>query len=145
MNILQTKNLILENLKIDYIPLVITSTLFNIVKHNTDIKGYWKQGNKIYIDNIELVTFSAIDDFAFSNAKNILFKSGEKCIAYKNKYNELVIQYPKGNKDILRKRIAWIETRKPTKKYINALLTFHSGLTIYKLKDNTFLIEIYKG
>lgn len=138
--------MLLENLKIDYNPVVIVSTLFNVVQYETKVKGYWKDTEgKIYIDNIELKNYSAINDYAFRIAKQVLFSNGEKCIFYKNKYNEGVIQYPKGNKTILRKRIAWIENRKPSEKYISALLTFHEGLTVYELEDNKYLLEIYKG
>ncbi len=55
-------------------------TIFNVVKHNTDIKGYWKEGNKTFIDNIQLISCNGQD---FIDVKNSLFDSGELAIFYK--------------------------------------------------------------
>ena len=137
--------MLLANLKIDYVPLVLVKTLFNTVQHKTNIKGYWKDSKgKLYIDNIELRQYKAIDNYAFRIAKDFLFAKGEKCIAYKNYYNELIIAYPNNENTILKNRIAWIENKKPSRKYILELLKNTEGLTIYKLKDNKYLIETYK-
>ena len=138
--------LLLVNQKINYTPLNLFSTLFNIVSHETDIRGYWQdKKGKLYIDNIELKTYSIIQNLEFRSAKNNLFRNGEDCIFYKNKFNEGVIEYRTKSKIVLRNRIAIIENSKPSKDYIKALLNNHNGLTIYKIDNGKYLIEIYKA
>ena len=48
--------MLLTNMQIDYKPLVLCNTLFNIVSYTTDIQGFWfDDSGKLYIDNIELI------------------------------------------------------------------------------------------
>lgn len=136
--------MLLENEKINYNPLVLVNRILMPIKHKTDIKGYWLDNNKIYIDNIIVKSFFAIHTSEFYNQIKILFSQGELAIFYKNIHNEGIIIDKQGKKTILKNRIAYIENKKPSKKYIKALLIQHNGLTIYKLKDNKYLIEIYK-
>lgn len=136
--------LLLSNECINYKPLNLFSTLFKTVEYSTDVQGYWKDNNgKLYIDNIELERFSIIEDTPFRYAKSNLFRNGEDCIFYKNKFNEGVIEYPKKSKTILRNRIAIIENSKPSIDYIKELLKNNNGLTVYAIDTGKYLIEIY--
>ena len=136
--------MLLENMKIDYSPLVLCNTLFNIVQHKTDIQGFWKDNKgKLYIDNVQLKRFFVIDTEYFNIAKRELLKK-ELCIFYKDIYNQGIIEYQGGTRDILKNRIEIIENKKPSKNYILALLENNNGLTIYKIDNGQYLIEIYK-
>lgn len=137
--------LLLDNEKVNYEPLVLINNLFNIVEHDTGIQGYWKDNSgKVYIDNIALKSYSIIDKHYFNTAKKLLFQSGEKCIAYKNYFNELIIEYPDGKIDTLKNRITITYTCKPCELDIKLLLKKHDGLTVYKIDNGNYLIEIYK-
>ena len=135
----------LHNMKIDKIPLVLIKTLFCVVQNETDIKGYWKDSEgKLYIDNIEAKQYGAINEEAFQNMKKLLFASGEEAVFYKDASNYAIIEGKYGSKDILKKRIAWIEEEGPSKEYIEVLLQQENGLTIYKLEEAVYLLEVYK-
>lgn len=137
-------NLLLDNYEINYEPLALFYTLFNVVQHNTDIKGYWLDNKgKLYIDNIELITYGSIFLDRLQHDIKRLFNSGENCIAYKNVYNELLLVNPDNSYSILKNRIAWLEDKKPSKSYIKALLLQHNGLTIYRVDNGKYLLEIY--
>ncbi len=137
--------MLLENMKINYNPLVLFNTLFNIVSYDTKIKGYWIDENgKVYIDNIELQNYPIIRNLEFLNAIKVLFSIGEKCVFYKDVYNQGVLRFPNRKWKVLKNRIAWLENKKPSQKYIKALLNQHSGLTIYNMWEEKYLIEIYK-
>ena len=145
--IMKTQTIVkLENLKIDNTPLVLHKQLFCIVANETDIQGFWKDSKgKVYIDNIEVKELFAINEEAFKIAKKLLFAIGEEAVFYKQENNYAVIENKEGKKEVLKNRIAWLETRKPSSKYIEALLSFHNGLTIYKLEEAVYLIETYKA
>jgi len=135
----------LHNMKIDNIPLVLIKSLFCVVKEETDIKGYWKdKEGKLYIDNIVIKEYGAINEGAFQNMKSLLFASGEEAVFYKDASNYAIIEGKQGSKDILKKRIAWIENIAPSKEYIEVLLEQENGLTIYKLEEAVYLLEVYK-
>lgn len=137
--------MLLENMKIDYNPLVLCNILFYPVKYNTDVKGYWIDDNgKVYADNILMREYTLIDIGLFYHAKEKLFKQCEKCVAFKNPYNELVLEYPNCKTEVLKNRIAWVEKAKPSQDYIKELLSHHGGLTVYRIDNSKYLIEIYK-
>ena len=136
--------MLLENEKINYNPLVLCNTLFDIVSYKTNTQGYWIDKDKLYIDNIELKKYFVIDRVFFNIAKKTLFDKGEKCIFYKDINNHAIIEYPNGKYITLKNRIAWIENKKPNQCYIKELLKNNEGLTIYKLSIKKYLIEIYK-
>ena len=136
--------MLLENEKINYNPIVLCNTLFNIVSYKTDIQGYWVDNGKLYIDNIELKSYSVINNIEFLVHIKLLFNKGEKCIFYKDIYNQGVLRFPNGTWQILKNRIAWIKNKKPSQEYIKELLKNNEGLTIYRLAIKKYLIEIYK-
>lgn len=51
---------IFYNEKIDYQPLVLRYKLFIPVKYKTNIKGYWLNNGKIYIDNILILRYTPL-------------------------------------------------------------------------------------
>ena len=120
--------------------------LFVPVNYKTGVVGLWKDaGGKVYRDNIQIDNFLSIRVYEFKHSvKMLLHYAGELCVFYKNYYNEGIIQNRKGEKTIFKNRIALIES-KLSAQYIKELLRQHDGLTIYRLKDNKYLIEIYKG
>lgn len=141
---IETKNKI-ETMKQQNNPLVLIQEVFIVVANETKTKGYWKnKEGKVFIDNIEVKRFFGIDFCYIQNLKNLLFASGEEAIFIKDCNNNAIIETREGNKTILRNRIAWIETRKPSQKYIEALLEQNEGFTIYELEEEIFLVEVYK-
>jgi len=136
---------LLCNQEVNYTPCVLCSTLFKVVDHKTDIVGFWldEQGN-VHEDNIEARQYFAIDTWNLNMSIKNMFYSGEKAVFYKNVYNEGVIAYPDKTCDILKNRIAILEYGYPDEKYIGYLLEMHGGLTIYKIDNGQYLIEIYK-
>lgn len=136
---------LLCNEKVNYNPLVLSYALFYPVKHKTDIVGYWKdKDGKLYQDNIELRRYSPIFKDAMNYHKKELFAKGEICIAYKNVYNELIIEYPNNDETFtLKHRTAIIEDNFPSDDYISLLLDNAEGLTIYSVDNGQYLIEIY--
>lgn len=135
-------NLILENAKIDYAPLVRVYHFFKVVKHKTDVKGFWIDKGKIYIDNIDIVTISGSHIDYLDALINFSLCNSQLAVFYKNIYNEGIIQYKDGKKQVLKNRTAWVEKHlKPS--YVKTLLAQYGGLTIYRLKEG-YLIEIYK-
>lgn len=131
------------NEKINHSPLVLFFRVFEPIKEKTDIVGFWKdEAGKVHRDNIQLYVRGLIFKEQIENKIESLFCRGEKAVFYKNPYNEGIIEYPDGKRDILKNRIAW------TQKHLNAafiklLLNQHGGLTVYRIKDG-YLIEIYK-
>lgn len=135
----------IENMKQQNNPMVLSKEVFVVVANETKVKGYWKnKEGKVYIDNIEVKSFLGIDFCYIQNLKNLIFAQGEECIFTKDCNNNAIIEDKEGNKTILRNRIAWIETIKPSKDYINILLEQNEGFTIYELEEEVFLIETYK-
>ena len=76
--------------------------------------------------------------------KQLLFAKGEEAIFYKDYNNNAIIETREGNKTKLVNRIAWIENKKPSKKFIKVLLQNNEGFTVYELEEEVFLIEVYK-
>jgi len=126
-------------------PIVLSKRLFCVVANETKTKGYWKnEKGKVFVDNIELKSFFAIEEDVFNIAKKLLFSKGEEAVFYKDCNNNAIIENKEGKKTKFSKRIAWIEGSNPSKEYIEVLLQQHNGLTIYQLEEEVFLIEIYK-
>lgn len=137
-------NNLLSNEKINHNPLVLVNTLFKVVKHKTDIQGFWQDGSRqLYIDNIETVKYSEIDTCYFINAIKVLFLLGEKSVFYKNVYNQGVLEYADGSIDTLKKRIVLFYETKPCQLDIQCLLKKYNGLTVYKIDNGNYLLEIY--
>lgn len=143
---IETKNKI-EGMKQNNNPIVLQQEVFVVVANETKTKGYWKnKEGKVYIDNIEIRKFLGIDFCYIQNLKNLLFSQGEECIFIKDKNNNAIIEDKEGNKTILKNRIAWIETKKPSNELIEVLLaqSFIDGFTVYELEEEVFLIEVYR-
>lgn len=137
-------NQLLCNYRINTNPLVLFNTIFNIVEHKTDIRGYWLDKGKLYIDNIELLQYSIINYDSLLNKIHLMFADGEQAVFYKDFYNIGNIRYSNGSWEVLKNRIEIIENQNPSNEYIKLLLKNCNGLTIYKIDNGKFLIEIYK-
>ncbi len=137
-------NQLLCNQRINKNPLVLFNTIFNIVQHKTDIRGYWIDKGKVYIDNIELLQYSIIDKESFLRKIHLMFLDGEQAVFYKDFYNIGNVRYSNGSWQVLKNRIEIIENKNPSNEYIKLLLKNCNGLTIYKIDNGKFLIEIYK-
>ena len=136
---------LLSNECINDKPLVLCNTLFTVTDKQTDIQGYWLDNNgKVYIDNIKLIKYFLINNIFFNARIKTLFSNGEKCIFYKDIYNHGVLQYPCGKWEVLKTRIELIQDTKPSQEYIKKLLKVNNGLTVYKINNGQYLIEIYK-
>lgn len=116
------------------------NTLFKVVKHKTDIKGFWKDDKgKIYIDNIKTIPIKSEGQFQYES--DILFKLGELAIFYILGDNAFV-KDKEGNTQRLKERII-LKPEKLSKEYVKGLINEYSGLTIYR-KDTGFRIEIWR-
>lgn len=135
----------LAQLKQSQNPIILSKQLFCVVQNETKVKGYWKnKEGKVFVDNIEIKSFFVIEEAHFQNTKKLLFSKGEEAVFFKDCNNNAIIETKEGNKTILHNRIAWIETKKPSKEYIETLLEQNEGFTVYQLEEEVFLIEIYK-
>jgi len=112
-------------------------TLYKTIKHDTDIKGYWIDSNKLYIDNIVINKYIDYDIFKMDCIE--LLKT-ELCIFY------IIdgigyIKDRQGNIIKLSKRIKILK-KHITKKHINELCKKYNGCTVFK---NTigYMIYIY--
>ena len=114
------------------------------MQYETDIQGYWINKNKLYIDNIELLQYSIIYQSEFLSKIHRMFLDGEQAVFYKDIYNIGTIRYSNGTWQVLKNRIELIENKKPGNEYIKLLLKNCQGLTIYKIDNGKYLIEIYK-
>lgn len=115
-------------------------TLYNTVKHQTNILGYWKQGKKVYIDNINVVKYS--NKKAFRIAKKILFNEGEQAVFYRYG-NKGIIESKDGKKTLLNKRIESKHKKSfDNVRLIKEFLNKYGGLTVYN-KKGYILIEVY--
>lgn len=124
--------------------MILSLKLYNIVNHDTGIKGYWqdKEG-KVYIDNIDIISYPVIYADAMYHKIYSLFNEGEKAVFYRDIKDKGIIIYPNLKKDILPYRITWNE-KHITKGYIKELLNNNGGCTIYK-NESDYTVEIYKG
>lgn len=138
--------IIREAEKINYKPLVLGYSFFKVIKEKSDIIGYWfyKKENKLYINYIEKIYISILYRDYLNGLVNKAFASGERAVFYKNTNNEAVIVNQDKSEIILKNQIHIVENKKPTDNYIKELLKNTEGLTIYKLHDKKYLIEIYK-
>lgn len=111
-------------------------TLYTITKEKTNIKGFWQDKNKIYIDNIKQKECT-------EQEKQKLFLSGEICIFYTSE-NEAFIEYQNNKIDVLRvKRI--IHYKHINKTLIKELLNNFNGFTVYKNKTfKDYTIKIWQ-
>ena len=139
-----TINMKISNMRVDNSPVTLYNTLFRVSKTKTSVEGYWLDSNgKVHFDYIIPVNYPAIDSYKFRIAVQELFRNGEICIFYKNFKNYGVLEYANGNEHIIKERIEIIEQVKPDNDYLNELLKNYGGLTMYKLAEDCYLIEIY--
>lgn len=118
----------------------MTYNLFNVVKHNTNIKGYWQDDNKVFIDNIVIVPCKTKE--ILKDKINELFKIGELAVFYTSA-EKRYIQNNKGTTTTLNKK----EIFKYRKGYRNIqiikdILKKYGGCTVYN-KKGYILIEVY--
>jgi len=116
-------------------------TLYNTVKQQTNIKGYWKdKDGKVFIDNIIVIKYT--NKKAFRLAKKILFNEGEEAVFYRYG-NQGIIESREGIKTTLSKRIESKHKKGyDTVKIIKDLLEQYGGCTVYNKKGHV-LIEVY--
>jgi len=112
--------------------------IYDIVQHKTNIKGFWLDNGKIYRDNIYIRQALSLN----RRIKYHLFDYKKQIAIFYMQDNKAFILDNKGNKTILSHCIRYIENH-ITKKYIEALLIQHKGLTIYR-KKGYYTIEIWR-
>jgi hypothetical protein len=114
-------------------------TLYTVVKTETDIKGYWIDNGKVYIDNIRIVDYS--DYTALRRNIQTLFNTGEKAVFY-SLNNIGYCEYADGKKSIyIDKYVFTVNIL--TDSIIQELLKTYGGFTAYKY-NGFYLIEVYK-
>jgi len=110
--------------------------IYTITKEKTNIRGFWKDDNKIYIDNIKIKPYS-------NNLKDNLFLSGELAVFYCGD-NTAYIESKNGCIDVLRvKRVLHYQSINVS--LIKGLLNSFKGFTVYRNKTlNDYTIEIWQ-
>lgn len=119
--------------------------LFDVVQHKTNVKGFWIDKGKVYIDNVSIKTFNnkdSIELYSFNLHKQLLFKVKKQLAVFYIKGNKACIEDRQGNIDILSHCIRYKE-KHISKAYIKALLLQHGGLTIYR-HEGYYTIDIWK-
>jgi hypothetical protein len=114
-------------------------TLFNTVKHKTNIRGYWLADNgKLYKDNISLLHLNNdnIEDVKFD-----LFNRGELSIFYKDNLCAIIEDVQGKRTHLYNKTILKYKYIRPS--LFKALLKDYKGFTVYKHKGY-YLIEIWQ-
>jgi len=115
-------------------------TLFNIVKHKTDIRGFWLSDNgKLYKDNISLLYLNNdnIEDVKFD-----LFNRGELSIFYKDNLCAIIEDRQGKRTYLYKKTILRYEYIRPS--LFKALLKDYKGFTVYK-DNGYYYIEIWQA
>jgi len=110
---------------------------YDVMNYKTNIKGFWLDNGKIYIDNIQIRYKKTIEEI-----KEYLFDYKKQIAIFYMQDNKAFILDNKGNKTILSHCTRYKE-KHITKKYIKALLIQHKGLTIYR-KKGYYTIEIWR-
>ncbi len=115
-------------------------TIYSVVKHQTRVKGYWRDCDKVFIDNIELI--QCANNKVLKTIKKRLFDSGELAILYKEG-NKGIIEDAKGNKTILFKRLEFkFKTGYQNIQQIKDIIQKYNGCTVYS-KKGYIIIEVY--
>jgi len=136
-------NCSITNMQVKKTPLVLYNTLFKVTREVTDIEGYWLDNDKVHFDYIIPVNYNVIDSYYFRLAVKRAFDDNEICVFYKNFYNKGVLVWKSGREQILPDRYEEISATRPNEEYLKILLKEFGGLTLYKLADNCYIIEIY--
>jgi len=115
-------------------------TIYNVIKGNSNIKGYWKDKNKVYIDNIQLI--KCHDKKTLKENIKRLFNIGELAVFYKDN-TKGIIESKNGDKTILNKRLEF----RYKKGYgniqdIKRLVSLYNGCTIY-IKKGYIIAEVF--
>ncbi len=111
-------------------------------KTKTNIRGFWRDNNKLYYDYLTSQHYKMPDKNEFyTHAENL-----------KRFYNQLAIfyveddigyiYYNKNKIDILSKRIYALVLKHNIKKEIKEAISQYGGVTIYKI-DNKYFKEIF--
>lgn len=103
---------------------------------NSNVKGYWKDKDKIYIDNIEIIKTKTRQEIERA------FKTGEQAVLYLVG-NRAIIESKTGEKTTLTKRLL-IKEKTVSKKKIRELVNQYEGLTLHKTKTG-YTIEIWRA
>jgi hypothetical protein len=115
--------------------------LYDIVKHKTDIRGYWKEGNKLFCDNIQILAIQKSEELRFNYAVKVLFEDKKQQEIFYKIGNIAFIQDKLGNVEVLKTcQRFYFKNLKPST--FKKLLKENGGFTVYKRK-NLFMIETW--
>jgi len=117
--------------------------LYDVVKHKTDIIGFWKEGKVIYKDYIQILEIEKENQLRFNYAIQTLFKEKNQLAIFYKIGNFAFIQDRLGNVEILKnvKRLYYTKL-KPT--IFKKLLKEYNGFTLHK-RENIFMFEIWQA
>ena len=115
-------------------------TLFNIVKHKTDIRGYWlSDTGKLYKDNISLLY---LDNDNIEDVKFDLFNRGELSIFYKDNLCAIIEDAQGERTHLYNQKL--LRFKKISAGLFKRLLKDYKGFTVYKHKGY-YLIEVWQA
>jgi hypothetical protein len=139
-----TINTKIINMRVDNNPIVLINTLFKVSDTITDVEGFWLDSNeKVHFDYIIPVSYPVICSFEFNTAIDVMLNDGEICVFSKDVHNYGVLHYKNNKKEVIKKRMESIRTVRPCEGELKKLLKQYGGLTLYRIADNCYVIEIY--
>jgi len=115
--------------------------IYDVVNYKTDVKGYWIDNNKVYVDNINILEVKSIKEL--NNIKQKLFIIKKQLAVFYIKDNVAYIESKNDDKIILKHNIQYKE-KHISEAYIKELLLQHNGITIFEY-NGYYIIDIWKG
>ena len=111
--------------------------LYSVSKRKTDIVGYWKQDNKVYLDYIKIDKHTKQ---TLRKAKKELF---QQLAVFYRVGNKAIIENQKGEKQTLEKRLEFKYKKSYSNvKQIKAIINKYNGCTVYH-KKGYIIIEVF--
>lgn len=112
---------------------------FDILQHKSNIRGYWKDKGKLYIDNIQIRQSKDLT----RRIKFYLFNYKKQLAIFYLKEGKAFILDNKGNKTILKTNIK-IKVKHIKTSFFKELLRKYNGFTVYKNKAS-FTFDIWQA
>lgn len=115
--------------------------LYDIVKHKTNVRGYWKEGKTLFKDNIQILAIQKAEQLRFNYAVKVLFEDKKQEAIFYKIGDIAFIQDKLGNVEILKTcQRFYFEKLKPS--IFKRLLKENNGFTVYNRKTY-FMIETW--
>jgi hypothetical protein len=114
--------------------------IYDIVKTKTNVKGYWKQGNKLYSDNIKF--YYPLNKNDFDLKLDLLFDTEKQEAVFIEHGQQAFCHYKNGETKVYNHKIT-LYRKSLSFNEIKNLLDENGGLTVSKREDY-FKLEYWK-